>query len=162
MADEIRIGHHIFGKAAIDGIAGIELFLAKRFPATKAMAAMAAGSVKPWNADTVAFLDMLDAAAHGGNETDTLMTRNEGRIGFYRPIALGGMKVGMAYAGSLNGNLNLAGTGLRYRHFINRQRFAEGTHDRSFHRLCHRVTPSLSNLHRSRGMRRNKYERRRA
>src|SRR3546814_6292446 len=64
----VGIGEDIFGKAAIDRIAGVLLFVAKRLPATQAMHAMPAGGVEPGHADPVAFLHMGDARTDGGDK----------------------------------------------------------------------------------------------
>ena len=63
VADEVRVGHHVFGEAAVHRIAGVLLALAERLPAAEAVPAVAAGGVEPRHADPVALLDVLDARA---------------------------------------------------------------------------------------------------
>src|SRR6478672_9242412 len=56
------------------------------------MLAVATGGVEPGHTNPVALLDVLDAGTDARDETNTLMTRNEGRLGLHRPVALGGMQ----------------------------------------------------------------------
>ena len=141
VADIVGVGQHIVGEPAIDRIAGVELAFAQRLPAAEAVHAMAAGSVEPGHADPVAFLHMGDALAHGRNETHAFVARNEGRFGLHRPVAFGGMQIGVAHARGLDGHLDHTRLHFRNRHFLDPQRFAEGADDGGFHALAHSNSP---------------------
>ena len=109
MSDIIGVAEHIFGEAAIHGIARVLLFLTERFPATEAMLAMSAGGIEPGYADAVALLDVPDAHADGDDVSYTLVTRDEGRLRLDRPVALNGMEVRVADARRRDLNKNLPG-----------------------------------------------------
>ena len=59
---------------------------------------MAAGGVKPRDADAVAFLDAFDVAPDLGDGADTFMAGDEGRAWLHRPVALRRVQIGMANA----------------------------------------------------------------
>jgi hypothetical protein len=101
------------------------------------MLAVATSGVEPGHANPVALLDVLDAGTDARDEADTLMTRNEGRLGLHRPVALGGMQIRVAHSRCLDLDLDLAGAGLGYRHFLDDQRLAEFAHDCGFHSFRH-------------------------
>ncbi|MCY1240223.1 hypothetical protein D9M72_530600 [compost metagenome] len=144
----VGIGDDIFAIAAVDGIAGVLLLLAQRFPALQAVLAIAAGAVEPGHADAVAFFHAGHAAAHGGNKAHAFVAGDEGQGGFDRPVAVGGVQVGMADARGFDLYLDLAGAGLGNRNFVDRERRAEFTHHRGFHRCRHldSLNDSLSGL----------------
>ena len=101
------------------------------------MLAVATGGVEPGHANPVALLDVLDAGTNARDEADTLMTRNEGRLGFHRPVALGCMQIRVTHSRCLDLDLDLAGTGLGYRRFLDDQRLAEFAHNCGFHGFRH-------------------------
>ena len=98
VADIVRIGKHVVRETAIHAIAGILLFGAERFPAAHAVATMAAGGIKPRDADAVAFLDAFDVAPDLGDGADTFMAGDEGRAWLHRPVALRRVQIGVANA----------------------------------------------------------------
>jgi hypothetical protein len=98
---------------------------------------MTASRVEPRNANAVAFFHMLDAATDCRNETDAFVTWDKWRIGFYRPVAFGGVEIGVTYARSLNCYLNLAIAGHWDRHFVDGQWFAEFANHGSLHCFSH-------------------------
>ena len=51
--------------------------------------------MQPGNADTVAFLGALTAAADGRDNASAFMAGDEGRRGLYRPVAFYGVQIGM-------------------------------------------------------------------
>ena len=133
----VGIGEDIFGKAAIDRIAGVLLFVAKRLPATQAMHAVPAGGVEPGHADPVAFLHMGDARTDGGDMPDAFMAGNEGRVGFDRPVPFCRVQVGMAHAGCRNLDQDLPGADRRDRRLLDDQGLAEFADDRRLHGFRH-------------------------
>ncbi|PAV92719.1 hypothetical protein WR25_21442 [Diploscapter pachys] len=141
MADEIGVGDDIIGKAAIDRIAGVELALAQCLPPPQAMHAVAAGGVEPRHAHPVAFLDMLDALADRRDIADALMPRDEGRVGLDRPVALGGVQVGVADARRLDRDLDQAVADLGNGDFIDGERGTEFADDGCLHGLGHGYSP---------------------
>ena len=138
MAHIVGIGHHILGKAAIDRIAGVLLLLAQGFPATQTMHAVAAGTVEPGQADTVAFLHMFYIATGLHHHTGPFVARNEGRIGLDRPVTIGCVQVGMA---GLDLHQDLVVVRRGNRNFLDFQRFAEFVDDSGFHGLAHGMSP---------------------
>lgn len=137
MPNEIRICNHIISKAAIDRIASIQLFFTECFPAAKAMHAMTASRVEPWNADAITFLDVFYPFTHCRHKANAFMSGDKWRIGLHRPIAFRGMKISVTDAGCLNGYLNLTVSRLRNWNFVNCQWFAEFADYSRFHCLCH-------------------------
>jgi hypothetical protein len=135
MAHIVGIGQCVVGKAAVDRIAGIGLRLAQGFPAAYAVAAEAAGAVKPGHAHAIAFLDMLDVLAHRRHIAHALVAGNEGRMRLDRPVAFGCMQIGVADAGSSDLDQDLIVCRSGHRHFFNRERLPEGTHHGGFHGL---------------------------
>ena len=76
------------------------------------MLAVAARGIEPGDADAVAFLDVRDAGAHRGDVAHTLVARDEWRCGLDRPVAVGGMQVGVTHAARRDLDEDLAGPGL--------------------------------------------------
>ena len=101
------------------------------------MLAVAAGGVEPGHSNPVALLDLLDAGTNARDEADTLMTGNEGRLRFHRPVALGCVQIRVTHARCLDLDLDLAGAGLGYRRFLDNQRLAEFAHNCGFHGFRH-------------------------
>ena len=133
MANIVWIGQNIFGKAAIHGIAGIKLLATQCFPAGNAVMAMPAGGMQPRHTNTVALLDGCHAFANFGNDADTFMAGDKGRVRLDRPVAFGGVKVGVTHARCLDLDQNFPWCDLGYRDFFNRQRLAKRPNDGGFH-----------------------------
>ena len=125
MPDIVRIGQNIFSKTAIDRIAGIDLFTAKGFPAGNAVMTMTTGRMQPRHAYTVAFLDGCDTFANFENNPDTFVAGDKRRIGFYRPIAFGGVQVGVTHARRFDFHKDLARCDFGHCDFFDRQGFAK-------------------------------------
>lgn len=142
-ANEFRIGKPVFRKAAIDGITRVLLTWAKSFPAGTARNAASAGGVKPRRAGAVAFLDAGHASADLGDVADAFMAGDEWWIGFDRPIARCGVQVRVANAGRLVIDENFTRAGIRYRHFLDGQRFAKCADNRGLHCFSHDILPNL-------------------
>ncbi|MCY1293477.1 hypothetical protein D9M70_427380 [compost metagenome] len=133
--DEVGVRQHIFGITAVYRIAGVLLLFAEGFPAGQAVFAAAAGGVQPGHADAVAFLHPGHPGAHRGDVADALVPGNERQARLHRPVALGGVQVGVADAGRLDLHQHLPGAGQGDFHFLDPQRFAEGVDYRGFHGL---------------------------
>ena len=97
----------------------------KTVPAGHAKLALTAGVVQPGDADRVSLLQPVDVRAHGGNNTDPLMTGNEGERRLGRPIAVGSMEVGMADPGGDHLDQDLAPLRRGNRNLLDGQRLAE-------------------------------------
>ena len=143
VTDIVRIGEHIVREAAIDRIAGVELAFAQRLPTAQAVNAMAAGGVEPRHADPVTFFHVRHPRAHRGNEADALVAQDKRRLGLDRPVAFGGVQVGVAHARRLDRDLDHPGRDFGYRHFLDPQRGAEFAHDGCFHSLAHHISPDF-------------------
>ncbi|MNP53184.1 hypothetical protein D3C76_1476350 [compost metagenome] len=101
------------------------------------MPAMAAGGIEPGHPDAVAFLDAGDAGAHCRDVAHAFVAGNEGQARLHRPVAFGGMQVGVADAGGLDLHQDLPGAGQGKLHFLDPQRFAQGVDHRGFRGLVH-------------------------
>jgi hypothetical protein len=86
------------------------------------MPAMSTGRMQPWYADPVPFLHRSDAGARRDYRTDAFVTGNKGWLGLYWPVAVGGVQIRMADTACLNLDHDPAGTNLRNRNLIDRQR----------------------------------------
>ncbi|KAG1254351.1 hypothetical protein G6F57_011027 [Rhizopus arrhizus] len=98
---------------------------------------MATRRVQPGDADPVAFPDVPYPASHGHDVPHALVAGDEWRVRFHRPVALGGVQVGVAYATGLDPDQYLARPRARYRDFLDHQWFAELTHDSGLHGWIH-------------------------
>ena len=88
---------------------------------------------------TLAELEAACLLADTDDGADHLMAGDEGGIGFHRPVAFGGVKVGMAHTRGLDRDLDHARTRLGDRHLIDAERFSEFAHNSGFHGFCHTV-----------------------
>ena len=103
---------------------------------------MAARRVEPGHADPIPFLDERHACAEGDNDPDRLMPRDEGRLRLQRPVAIGGVQIGVADAAGLGLDEDLARPGGGDIPFLKFQRLFEGCDDSRMHLLGHGVPPS--------------------
>jgi hypothetical protein len=55
--------------------------------------------MQPRDADSISFLYVSDTRAQRHHDTSTFMPRDKWRSRFDRPIAIGGVQVGVTYAG---------------------------------------------------------------
>ena len=108
MRDIIRIGENVLGEATVLGVAAELRLRAYRLPGRQAMLAMTAGRIEPRHAHTVTLFDDRHARPNGGDQSDALMAGNEGKRRLQRPVALGGMKIGVAYPAGLGLDKDLA------------------------------------------------------
>ncbi|MGY4623547.1 hypothetical protein ACVWY3_001303 [Bradyrhizobium sp. USDA 4486] len=126
-------GDDIFGEAAVHAVAGVVLVLAQRLPAGLAIFASHARIVQPGDTDGIADPQTLHAGPERGDDAGSLMAGNEGRHRLHRPVAVGGVQVGVADAARFDLDQDLARTGLRHRHILDHQRLAELFDDGGFH-----------------------------
>ena len=141
MADEAGIGDGVLGEAAVDRVAGVLLGLAQGLPTAQAVLAVATGAVQPGNPHPIAFLDVVDALTHRGDFADAFMAGNKWRIGLDRPVAVGGVQVGVADPGGGDLDQNLAPGGARHLDLLEGQGLTELTNDGGFHGALHCCAP---------------------
>lgn len=101
-----RGGLHEFRVSTIHCDACDLLTGAKVFVSLAAELAVATTPVKPWDADPVVYMmDVTNPRAHFGHAPNDLVTENQRLLDDFRqlrPIAIGHMQIGMAYAAGLN------------------------------------------------------------
>jgi hypothetical protein len=137
-----RSADRVFGERPVHAVAAVVLALAERLPAGRAVFAAAAGVVQPGDADRVAFLEPAYTGTERGDDAGALVSGDESRRRFHRPIAVRGVQVGVADAGGDDLHEHLAGAWRGYRDLFDRQRLAERMHDRRAHHLRHGHSPS--------------------
>lgn len=97
--------------------------------------------------DALTVLRAGDPLADAGHDAHALVPRDERDRRGDRPVAVGGMDVGMAQAGCLHPDDDLAGSGHGYRPVLDDQRLAEARHYCCSHLLSlqrltrHRAAP---------------------
>ena len=96
VAHRVTISEGVLREAAIDGIARILLRISKDSQAVR-HACNDRTPCAPRVRRPHAFLDRGYTFAHGGDGPNAFMTRNEGRVGLDRPVAISGMQVRMAH-----------------------------------------------------------------
>jgi hypothetical protein len=119
-------------EGAVDGVAGEERFAAQGFVGLLAEVAGEAGAVDPLHAGVVAagdesqfgssecrarrglflHLDILDQVTLGDNDTSTLVSADEWKLGGKWPVSVHGVQVGVAYTGKLDVDEDFIGAGL--------------------------------------------------
>lgn len=100
-------------------------------------------AVEPGHAHAVAFLHALDAGTDGRDEAHALVPRNEGQRRLHGPVAIGGVKIGVAHARGDHFHEHLASCDLRNGNFLDLQGLAEFPYDGSLHGL-HGLVPQAS------------------
>ena len=93
------------------------------------MVAGAAGIAQPGHGDAIAERHLGNARAQLDDLPDALVPGDEGRRGLDRPVAVGGMDIGVAEPGSLDPHADLAGLERPDRHLLDAERLAELMHD---------------------------------
>src|SRR5919206_4282325 len=84
------------------------LRFAERLPAGDAVVAGSARPAEPGDRDAVAELNFGHAGAEALDDPDALVAGNEGQLRLDRPVAVGGVNVGVAKPRSLDPNDDLA------------------------------------------------------
>jgi hypothetical protein len=116
-----RVGHGVLGERAVDGVAAVALLLTQGLPATHAVVAVPAGVAEPRDRDPVAELPVGDTLAQRGDHAHALVSRHERRGRLHRPVAVGGVDVGVTQAAGLHPHQHLARTGLGNRTLLDLQ-----------------------------------------
>ena len=125
MGDVVRVREEVLGKAPVFGIAAELGFGANRLPSRQTIFAMAARRVEPGHPNPVSLLYDRHARSNGGDKPDGLMARNEWERGLYRPVAVRGMEVCVAYAAGLGFDQDLTCPGGRDVQFMKSQRLSK-------------------------------------
>ena len=86
---------------------------------------MTAGRVDPGNPDPIAFLHDCYTRSDGSDRSDCLMAGNERQIRLNRPVAMRGVKIGVAHPARLRFDYDLTGAGRRNIPFSKHQRCSE-------------------------------------
>ena len=129
------VAERVLGEAAVDRVARVELRFAKRLPAFVAIAAVAAGISKPRQGDPRPPLDpVVVAVPQRDDPADPLVPGDEGRARLDRPLAAGGMDVGMAEAAGLDLDQHLLGPRLGDRNLVDAEWALEVVNNRCLHR----------------------------
>jgi len=131
------VGEGVFRVRSVHGVTGVLLARAERFPTADAVLAVTARGVKPGNAHPITLFYRGDALPQVRHVTHPLVAGYKGQLGLDRPVAVGGMNVGMADATCHDLHQNLPFSGLRHRDLFNRKRFTELANERGFHGFTH-------------------------
>src|ERR1019366_3900013 len=107
--------NRVFRETAVDAITAVVLPLAQRLPAGKAILAVSASIVQPWDTDRLAQFETIDSGSDGGYSAGDLVSRNKWRSRLNGPISVGGVHVGMADAACDDLHQELTRTRIRYR-----------------------------------------------
>ena len=106
---EIHPFHIHVNVAAVDGVPHVLRRLAVGLPARDAVAAVPAGVSEPRQRDAVADRDGRVALTELRDDADPFVPGDERHLGLDRPLAAGGVDVGVAQAGCLDPDQDLAG-----------------------------------------------------
>ena len=107
--DVARVGGRVLAERAVERVAHVLLLEAERLPARHAVVAGAAGVAEPRHRDAVAERDLGDAGAELDDDADALVAGDERRRRLDRPVAVGGVDVGVAQARRLDLDADLPG-----------------------------------------------------
>jgi hypothetical protein len=132
-ADVVGGGERVLGVAAVTGVAGVLLGLAQGLPPGQAVLAGPAGPPEPRDRDAVADRDAGDVLADLLDDADAFVAGDERRGRLDRPFTAGGVDVGVAEAGGLDPDDDLAAAGRGLGDVLDRQGLVEGLDDGSFH-----------------------------
>jgi len=94
--DVAAVRLHVLGQAAVDRVAGVLLLEAERLPAGDAVIAGAACVAQPGHRHAVADRDLGHTRAEVLDDADPLVAGDERRRRLDRPVAVGGVDVGVA------------------------------------------------------------------
>src|ERR1700728_641610 len=133
MGNIIRVGEEVFSKTAVPGVAAELRLSTHRFPTSQAVLAVTTRRVEPRHPDSITLLHSCGARSNGSDQTDSFMARNERKCGLHRPVAVGRMEIGMAYAAGFSFDQDLTWSGRGNVPFLKLQRFSELLDDRGVH-----------------------------
>ena len=111
--------------------------MAKGLPAGQAEFTVSAGAVQPRDPDAVAFFEMGYACAHRCHDAGSFVAGDEGQGWLDRPVAIGGVKVGVANSAVGNFDQHLAGSWIRNANLSHLERLTEPLDYGCFHHLRH-------------------------
>ena len=135
-----RSADDVLGKAAVYAVAGVVLRVTEAVPAGHAILASTTCIVQPGNARVIAFLQADDVRAARRDDPDAFMAGDKRQRRLCRPIAVGGMQVGVTDAARNDLDQNLARPRGGNRNFLDAQRLAERVHHAGSHRFRHKNT----------------------
>jgi hypothetical protein len=121
MAHIAGAGLHILGIGAVDRVAGPLLATTQRLPARRAALTGSTGPAQPGDGHPVALGDLGDPGPKGGDDADPLMAGDQRQLWLDRPVAMGGVDVGVAQPGRLHPHQDLPESRLRHRHLLQLQ-----------------------------------------
>src|SRR6202453_1430973 len=101
---------------------------------------MTARRVEPGNPDPIAFLHYCYSRSDGSGQSDGLMAGNKREIGLHGPVAMCGVKIGVAHAACLRFDYDLTWTRRRNIPFSKHQGRSEPLDNCGMH-LCHCLLP---------------------
>ena len=90
------VGRGVLAEGSVERVAHVLLLEAQRLAAGDAVVAGATGVAEPWHRHALAERHLGDAGAELAHDADALVAGNEGRCGLDRPVAVGGVDVGVA------------------------------------------------------------------
>ena len=135
--------NHIFGKTAVHTVAGIVLVLAQRLPAGFAIFAAHAGVMQPGDTHRIAEFEIGDIRSQRGDHAGGLVAGNERWHRLDRPIAGGGVQIGVTDAAGLDLDENLSPSRHRHRNVLDYEGLTECPDNRRLHHCRHfRCTPA--------------------
>ena len=106
--DVAGIRRRVLAERAVERVAHVLLLEAERLPARHAVVARAAGVAEPRHRDPIADRHLGHARAELDDDADALVTGHERRRRLDRPVAVRGVDVGVAQAGGLDLDADLA------------------------------------------------------
>src|SRR5918995_5827804 len=102
---------------------------------------MPASRMQPGYPDPVTLSHCSHASARRDDGAHAFVTRNEGRFGLDRPVAVGRMQVRVTHARGFDLDQDLARTNLRHRNLVDGERLPELAHYGCLHCSGHRFLP---------------------
>ena len=106
--DVLRRGDGVVGVGAVASVAGVALVRAERLPAGDAELALAARPTEPRDGDTCPDRQAGHAGSEGLDDAHALVPWHERDRRLHRPVAVGGVDVGVAQTGGLDAHEHLA------------------------------------------------------
>jgi hypothetical protein len=105
----LRRSQHVLGIAAVSAVTGVLLMRAQRLPSAHAVLAFAASPAEPWDRHPASGSRVRDTFAEGDNDAHTFVAGHERQAGLHRPVAMGGVDVGVAEPAGFDTDGDLSG-----------------------------------------------------
>ena len=131
---ERRLGQHVLGEAAVDGVARVLRVGAERLPSGGAELTGTACPTEPRHRNAIAFVQIGHAGPDAGDDADALVPGYERRSGLDRPVTTRRMDVRVAEPGRLDLDQHLPVARLGGGDLLDHQRAVELVDDSSLHR----------------------------